>query len=182
MVPEASCVRGERPGVWVDSNPVILHVCGGDREAGSAQDDPFPSPMSQGPRGPGGVRSLPTERAARLVRWDCWGEQGGGFLLHGLREGRREGGSSYPILPPLPPDSRHQLAAFWTGAGGGPSLAAACSRVRGRTHGQMCMWAACVWNRGPPPHPRLCPDRIQEGRRQEEWAGGDKVASRAQRA
>lgn len=156
------CVRRGQGSGWTPT-PVILHMCGGDREAGSAQDDPFPSPVSQGPRGPGGVRSLPTERAARLVRRDCWGEQGGGFLLHGLQEGRREGGSSYPILLPRPPTAGTGLLPSGLGLVVAPAWQL---RVPGSGAGHMarCVCGQPVCGIGAP-HPT--PDSAQTGPRRE---------------
>lgn len=172
----------EGPGVWVDPNHG--HLAYVRRGQGGWLCPGRPLSFSSEPGAEGTWRSAepPHREGCPFGQAGLLGRAGGRLPVTRATRGATGGRLFLSHSPAPPPDSRHRLAAFWTGAGGGPSLAAACSWVRGRTHGQMCMWAACVWIWGPPPHPRLCPDRTQEGRRQDEWAGGDRVMSRAQRA
>lgn len=119
------------PGVWVDPTLVISHMCRGDRETGSAQDDPFPSSVSQGPRGPGGVRSLPTERAAHLVRRDCWGEQRGRLPVTWVTRGATGGEA---LLIPFSYSCPH--ASEWE-EGTGQQIVLICQKTRACHNGAM---------------------------------------------
>lgn len=94
----------DRPGVWVDPTLVISHMCGGDWETGSAQDDPFPSSVSQGPRGnwrsvePPHGEGCPFGQAGLLGR-----AAGAASCYMGHQGGNWRRGSSYPILLLLSP-------------------------------------------------------------------------------